>query len=156
MIASRKAVLVLIVTGRTQNIDDYPLSAAVLDLEAYQFAGSLPGAVLGTAADAKVKDDDAKKQIFEIQRKSIVAAKAARDLLDALLDSIKALSDPDAIALATTPPVQNAVVDNLLAARDARGTKPWLRIGSAAKQALNMMVSFASVDDLAKWKSVLP
>ena len=34
MIASRKAVLVNIFTGRTKGIDDYPLSAAVLDLEA--------------------------------------------------------------------------------------------------------------------------
>lgn len=66
MIASRKAVLVLIFTGRTQGIDDYPLSAAVLDLEAYQYAGSLPGAVIATAADAQVKNDQAQTQLNEL------------------------------------------------------------------------------------------
>ena len=63
MSASRKAVLVKIFTGRTKGIDDYPLSAAVKHLEAYEFAGSLPGAVVGTSADAKVKNDQADKEI---------------------------------------------------------------------------------------------
>lgn len=155
MKAGRKVVLVRIVTGRVKSIDDYPLSIAVLDLEAYAYAGSLPGAVIGTAADAQVKNDEAKNQIRDIQRKSEDAAKAARDLLENLLNRIEALSDTDAIALATTPPVQDDQVDTLLAARDPGGTQPWLRVASVAKQALKMRVSFASVNDLAKWDAAL-
>ena len=63
MIASRKAVLVKIYEGRAQGIDVYPLSAAVKHLEAYEFAGSLPGAVVATSADAKVKNDQAQNQL---------------------------------------------------------------------------------------------
>ena len=63
MIASRKAVLVNIYQGRTKGIDEYPLPAAVADLEAYAYAGSLPGAVIATAADAKVKNDQAEDKL---------------------------------------------------------------------------------------------
>lgn len=63
MIASRKAVLVKIYEGRAQDIDVYALSAAVKHLEAYEFAGSLPGAVIATSADAKVKNDQAQNQL---------------------------------------------------------------------------------------------
>ena len=63
MIASRKAVLVRIFEGRSRGIDVYPLSAAVKHLEAYEFAGSLPGAVIATSADAKVKSDQAQTQL---------------------------------------------------------------------------------------------
>ena len=63
MIASQRAVLVKIYEGRAQGIDVYPLSAAVKDLEAYEFAGSLPGAVIATSADAKVKIDQADKEL---------------------------------------------------------------------------------------------
>ena len=67
MIASRKAVLVNIFTGRTKGIDEYPLPAAVGDLEAYAYAGSLPGAVIATAADAKVKNDQAEDKLAELR-----------------------------------------------------------------------------------------
>ena len=63
MIAARSAMLVKIMDGRTKAIAEYPLSAASRDLEAYYFAGSLPGAVVATAADAKVKSDQAEARL---------------------------------------------------------------------------------------------
>lgn len=67
MIASRKAVLVDIFTGRTKSIEEYPLPAAVEHLEAYAYAGSLPGAVIATAADAKVKLDQAEDKLAKFR-----------------------------------------------------------------------------------------
>ena len=63
MIAGRNSILANIYDGRTRDIDEYPLSAAVRDLEAYNFAGSLPGAVVGTAADATVKNSRAEGRL---------------------------------------------------------------------------------------------
>ncbi len=67
MIASRKAILVQIYQGRTQSIDEYPLSAAVQDLDAYYFAGSLPGAIVATSADATVKNNEAQDKLAKLR-----------------------------------------------------------------------------------------
>ena len=63
MIAGRNTILAEIYKGRTRGIDEYPLSAAAHDLDAYYFAGSLPGAIVGTSADAQVKNAEAEIQI---------------------------------------------------------------------------------------------
>ena len=67
MIASRKAVRVIIITNRAQGIDEYSLSDATGDLDAYEYAGSLPGALKGTAADATVKEDKADDDLAEFR-----------------------------------------------------------------------------------------
>ena len=67
MMASRKAVLVKIYEGRAATIGDYPLSTAVQDIGAYYFAGTLPGAVVATSADAKVKNDQAEDKLAKFR-----------------------------------------------------------------------------------------
>ena len=59
MIASRNSLRVTILENMQRTYEEYPLSRAVQDIEAYYFAGSLPGAVIATSADAKVKNDEA-------------------------------------------------------------------------------------------------
>jgi len=59
MQASRKAIAVQIFQRWNMGIEKYPLWMAQTDLDAYYFAGSLPGAILSTAADAKTKDAQA-------------------------------------------------------------------------------------------------
>jgi len=59
MHASRKTVAAQIFQRWSLDIDKYPLWMARTDLDAYYFAGSLPGAILSTAADAKTKDKEA-------------------------------------------------------------------------------------------------
>ena len=63
MIASRNTVLVQIYEGKRRGIEEYPLATAIRDLEDYYFAGSLPGAIVATAADAKKKNDVAKDKL---------------------------------------------------------------------------------------------
>lgn len=67
MIASRKAILVKIYEGRAASMEEYPLAAAVQDLDAYYFAGTLPGAVVATSADAKVKNDRAEDALAKFR-----------------------------------------------------------------------------------------
>ncbi len=67
MQAGRKALAVKIFERWNLGLDQYPMWMARTDLEAYYFAGSLPGAILGTAADAKVKNDDAEDRLAKFR-----------------------------------------------------------------------------------------
>jgi hypothetical protein len=68
MQASRKAVAAEIFDRWNDDIDRYPMWMARKHLEAYYFAGSLPGAILATAADAKVKDAEAEDRLARFRR----------------------------------------------------------------------------------------
>lgn len=59
MIATRNELLVLIRSGMMQSYEDYPLVLAMEHLQAYEFAGSVPGAVIAISADANDKNDKA-------------------------------------------------------------------------------------------------
>lgn len=59
MQAARKAVAAQIFERWDLDLDKYPMWMARMDLDAYYFAGSLPGAILATAADAKNKESEA-------------------------------------------------------------------------------------------------
>jgi hypothetical protein len=76
MVASRKAILVKIYEGMSRNIDEYSLAEASQDLEAYYFSGSLPGAIIATSADAKVKIDDAEDRLEAFRENSFFASKS--------------------------------------------------------------------------------
>jgi hypothetical protein len=67
MIASRNAVLVLIYEGKTRTLEEYPLATAIRDLDAYYFAGSLPGAVVATSADATAKNAAAEDRLAKFR-----------------------------------------------------------------------------------------
>jgi hypothetical protein len=63
MQASRKAIAAQIFERWNEDVDQYPMWMARTDVEAYYFAGSLPGAILATAADAKVKEKEAEDRL---------------------------------------------------------------------------------------------
>ena len=65
MHASRKSIAVQIFEYWDLDIKQYPLWVARRDLDAYEFAGSLPGAILATSADAKVKEAQADKILLD-------------------------------------------------------------------------------------------
>ena len=68
MQASRKAVAAEIFERWGEDIDRYPMWMARKHLEAYYFAGSLPGAIIATAADARVKDAEAEDKLARFRR----------------------------------------------------------------------------------------
>jgi hypothetical protein len=77
MIASRKAIMVKIYEGMTRNIDEYSLAEAAQDIESYYFAGSLPGAVVATSADAKVKNDEAEDRLATFRENTFTESESA-------------------------------------------------------------------------------
>jgi hypothetical protein len=66
MNAQRKTALVPIVTGMNNDPSQYPLSSAIVDLEAYQQAGTIQGALQAVQADSAVKDAAAQSQIDNV------------------------------------------------------------------------------------------
>lgn len=157
MIAGRKTVLTRILDGRKLRIDQYPLSAAVQDLEAYAFAGSLPGAVVGTSADAKVKNDQAEKNLITIKarRSADFVDQQRQGRVDSLLDSIDDLADAKAFEIVLAPPVSDVGINTVVSARDPNN----LRASDAnvAREMLKMRVVLSNRDDAAldAWEAAI-
>jgi hypothetical protein len=97
MQAGRKTVAAQIFQRWNLGLDQYPMWMARMDLEAYYFAGSLPGAILGTAADAKVKEAQADEQIKLVRSPDFTANLEPAKAIGARL---KALTPAQALALA--------------------------------------------------------
>lgn len=77
MQAGRKVVAAQIYQRWDQDIVQYPMWMARTDLDAYYFAGSLPGAILGTTADAKVKEAEA-----EIRLRPLTTEAVSQPMID--------------------------------------------------------------------------
>lgn len=67
MVANRKSIQVRILEGMNNGIGEYPLIAAMQDLEDYYIAGSIPGAIISTAEDAQKKKDEAEVKLDELR-----------------------------------------------------------------------------------------
>jgi hypothetical protein len=123
MIAARKSVLVKIVDGRGKGIDEYPLSAAASDLEAYYFAGSLPGAVVATSADAKVKNDDAEAKLKAL-RSNVFSESDSKARIEAFVAPSGNPTKPDPARLKAVEdwidksPVKGLAITNFLTNKD--------------------------------------
>ncbi|HYD37382.1 MAG TPA: hypothetical protein VEA60_07200, partial [Allosphingosinicella sp.] len=63
MNAERKVALLPILQGAKGSIADYPMTQAIVDLNNYQFAGTISGALAGVQRDAAAKDADATAMI---------------------------------------------------------------------------------------------
>lgn len=63
MTAERKKALVPIIRGLRMSVEDYPITVAIVDLAAYQQAGTIDGALAGVQQDAVVKDAAASDQL---------------------------------------------------------------------------------------------
>lgn len=63
MNAERKTALLPILQGTKADIGDYPMTQAIVDLNNYQFAGTISGALAGVQRDAAAKDASATAMI---------------------------------------------------------------------------------------------
>lgn len=97
MEAERTQVRAIIEKGLDLPDAEYSLPKAIVDLDLYQTAGSLPGALNGIVQDAGTKTDASQKAISETRDHSFTLAlpKAV-----AIGDQISALTDAQALALA--------------------------------------------------------
>lgn len=97
MQAGRKAVAAQIFERWNLDLDQYPMWMARTDLDAYYFAGSLPGAILGTAADAKVKETQADEKIKIVRSSEFITNLEPAKAIGVRLGK---LTPPQALALA--------------------------------------------------------
>lgn len=113
MVAKRKEGLVRIREGLTKDIDEYPLTLALSDLDSYYYAGTIPGALIDIAetSGATAKKADAQLESLlivvpvppELQARRETAAAFVKtlvgkpDQLNALAKSLGLPTGPDAL-----------------------------------------------------------
>lgn len=154
MIALRKTVLVKIQEGLDRNVALYPLSQALIDLEDYYNAGTIPGAIAAVTEQAGATAKNADAVLLGIRNKAFFATER-QTRVQRLLDRIANLPDAKAIALATNLPVQDSETTAILQKADPTGQRT--RTATAAKRVLSMLAPYAkkSDTDLDAWEAAL-
>lgn len=155
MVAHRKEVLRDIQKGLAFSLDEYPLNRALIDLEEYYNAGTIPGALTEIAKTAGEAAKKAEKEIIVFRDKQFIE-KGRQERVDKILENISKLDNPKAIIdLVKNPPVRDTVIDNLVMARDPQN----LRWGNekVAKEMLKMMAVMGKRSDeaLEAWEATL-
>jgi hypothetical protein len=151
MQAGRAAVAARILANSRSDIVSYPLWVARNDLDAYYFAGSLPGAILGTAADAKIKKEEA-----EVQIRAITGASVTPDMFSrraSLATTIDGLDAAKAKALVTRIETLFPDVKAFIDAQYPAGIRAADANGSQAKAVLKRaaILSVRSPQDAERW-----
>lgn len=142
MVAKRKEVLVRIREGLTKDVDEYPLTLALNDLDSYYNVGTVPGALIDIAetAGAVAKKADAQLESLLVvtpvdpllQARREQAAAYAKTLNQNQLDALA-----KSLGLPTGP---NALVDILTAISKAQSTKAFDIIAQKLKVLFNKEV----------------
>ena len=156
MQAGRKTVAVQIFERWNLGLDQYPMWMAKTHLDAYYFAGSLPGAILGTAADARVKEAQADAVLLRPITAESVSPEMfdTRETLESEIDKLrgdqaKALVAKIATEFTETKPFIEAQYPSSVRTADPNGDK--------AKVLLKRLVSSTvrSPADAEKWRSAI-
>jgi hypothetical protein len=156
MQATRKVIKGQIFQRWELDIDKYPLWMARTDLEAYYFAGSLPGAIIATAADAQQKSKEADAILFEPITQEAVTPEAFNSRKD-LVAAVDKLDAPRAKALvvsvgATFKGAKSFIDDQYPPDRQKADTT-----GNGARDLLKQLVTLTAKkpSDLATWQRLM-
>lgn len=155
MQAGRKVIAVRIFENSKLDIASYPLWLARTDLDAYYFAGSLPGAILGTAADAQVKQAQA-----EVRLRPITPGSASPEMFlrrSALGTAIDGLAAAKAKALVPKIATMFPEIKPFIDAQYPPDTLAADTTGSNAKIVLNraVVLTVRTEQDAEKWQSAI-
>jgi hypothetical protein len=96
MNAERKAALIPIMAGTRAGIEDYPMIAALIDLNAYQQAGTLDGALAGIHRDAGIKEAASLARLERYRAVTFAADDSSDRLLEYVYPGMKSV-DPDGV-----------------------------------------------------------
>jgi hypothetical protein len=154
MIASRKQALVKIQEGLGRDVNLYPLNQALIDLEDYYNAGTIPGAIVAIVEQAGAAAKAADVLLLKKRDKGFF--RQDRQLRAThLVERIEKLPDPKAIAMATTLPVANSEYQVLIKGRDPTGKRT--TDAAIAKAVLRMLASYSTDSDaeLDAWEAAL-
>lgn len=159
MMAKRKEVLVRIREGLIKDVDEYPLTLALNDLETYYNAGTIPGALVDIAetAGAVAKEADKKLTVLLSKERTKEFPSPERQArVKQLLERIDKLSDSKALDLEKAPPVvRDQEIEKAVALRDPTNQRS-IR-GAVAREMLKMraVLSERSDADLAAWEAAV-
>jgi len=154
MLASRKTTLVKITQGLDKNTTLYPLNQALIDLEDYYNAGTIPGAIAAIAEQAGAAARAADAVLLGARDAKFFGAERQKRA-ERIIERITALPDAKAIALATNLPTHDTEIARLIQKRDPTGART--RNATAAKQVLVMLAPYLkkSDADLDAWEAAL-
>jgi hypothetical protein len=156
MHASRKVMAAQISQRWALEIEKYPLWLARTDLEAYYFAGSLPGAILATAADAKTKEAQADVILLRAITPQTVTPEMVlrRAALGAEIDGLDATK---AKALVAKIGAEFTEIKSFIDAQYPSDTRAADADGSKAKTVLKraVVLTVRGPEDADKWQSAI-
>lgn len=158
MQSARKEVLVRVRTGLNKDVSVYPLTQALVDLEDYYNAGTIPGAIAGVTASANAdgkKADEELKVVLEVARDKKFLDKSNTARIDMILKKIPSLSDGEAIALNQTPPTNDPKGEKVVKEQDTNSQR--FVKGNVAREALLLRASYddRSDENLSAWEKTL-
>ncbi len=156
MQAGRDTIRARILQRWSKDIDSYPLWLARSDLQEYQFAGSIPGAIKATAASAKEQSQAAEQALFATISPGAASPEAFTERAD-IVKAIDALDADKAKALvplikagfaASVPFIEAQYPEDDMAA-DVSGEK--------AKTLLKRLVPLTAKEaaDRQKWRAAM-
>lgn len=157
MVALRKNALVKIRTGLRTGVNQYPLNWALIDVEEYFIAGTMPGAVIGIVeeAGATTKEADIELKRLLPMRETTFVEPERQKRIDQILNDISELSNARAFELNKKPPVQEIEIDKVVKLRDPIGLR--FTDGEIAREILNMRIVLSERGDeaLDAWEAAL-
>jgi len=156
MHAGRKTIAAHIFQRWTLDIEKYPMWMARTDLDAYYFAGSLPGAILGTAADAKTKEAQADAIMLRPVTLEAVSDEMFRRR-EELGESVDKLGAAEAKDLVTKITGQFTEVQPIVSRQYPTKVRDADTQGEKAKKLLKILISdtVRSPGDAEKWQGAI-
>ena len=156
MHASRQAIAAEIYQRWSLDTTKYPLWIARQDIEAYQFAGSLPGAISATASDAQHKAQQAKEITFGRVTAAAATEKAFEER-QTLREQVDALSAVQAKKLLERISDEFPSSNVLIEAQYTNEVQAADEDGSKAKKLLRRLIVLTAKedDDRGKWQSLI-
>ena len=158
MIALRKKVLVKLRGDMLDGVDVYPLNEALIGVEDYFFAGTIPGAISAiveeAGANSRKADEDLKVVVVEKRAGEFLEGERQNRVKQIIID-IDGLSDANAIALNKNPPVKDPTIDKIVKLRDPTDRR--FTDGGVARSMLKMIAAVGKRKDenLDAWEAAL-
>jgi hypothetical protein len=157
MTAERKKVLATLREGMArENIEEYPLQRALIDVEDYYSAGTIPGAMMAVAEDAGKTAQKADEKIeITFKRTLECVTPECQERVDKILDMINGLSDSAAFNLTNNPPVSDPEIEKAIKLRDPQNRR--FADPKVAREILKMRATMSkrNKEDLNAWEAAL-
>jgi len=157
MNAERKAILVKIIKGLSKDLNGYPFTQALSDLNDYYLAGTIQGAFNSIQKDSGAKEIKADNEIktFLKSRDSKFVDSVVQSRVDQLLDSVEKLDDTVLFDLNKKPPVSEAWIELAINNRDPN-KKREMEKGTAI-EILKMRIVLSQRDEnsLNSWEAAI-